>query len=354
MQGFISGGDTGIDPDALARRRKILDAMGQQNGAPRNVGEGLAAIGKALAYRIGNKRLEQQEAKLSQMQATAKYDPNTSDVTRALLGIPGYAKGTAYHPGGLAVVGEQGPELLNLPRGSQVIPNQLAQNIPPDYQQQMQDMQPQEQERTRTLIQEGESLPEAFAPEGYNPYDMMRESALGGPTGIRTADASGYLEGTDLGKLKTDYAANVGDALKIKHALMSMFESLDDYETIFANGGGSVVPGPQRDQLVTQRRAIQMQMKDLYNLGALQGPDLALLEGLMVDPTSIGANAVDFLSGNLKDRFTTNTKQIRDIMLDLAAPRLREYGIDPAEFIGKRRPVEEMDDDAFLKSLGIE
>ena len=34
-----------------------------------------------------------------------------------------FAKGTTYAPGGMAVVGEQGPELVNLPKGSQVIPN---------------------------------------------------------------------------------------------------------------------------------------------------------------------------------------------------------------------------------------
>jgi len=35
---------------------------------------------------------------------------------------PQYASGTSYHPGGAAIVGEVGPELVNLPRGSQVIP----------------------------------------------------------------------------------------------------------------------------------------------------------------------------------------------------------------------------------------
>lgn len=34
-----------------------------------------------------------------------------------------FASGTNFAPGGLAVVGEKGPELVNLPRGSQVIPN---------------------------------------------------------------------------------------------------------------------------------------------------------------------------------------------------------------------------------------
>jgi len=41
----------------------------------------------------------------------------------SLLGAAMYAQGTDFHPGGLAIVGEDGPELLNLPRGSQVVPN---------------------------------------------------------------------------------------------------------------------------------------------------------------------------------------------------------------------------------------
>lgn len=40
-----------------------------------------------------------------------------------IFGIPGFAEGTNYAPGGMAWVGERGPELVNLPRGSQVIPN---------------------------------------------------------------------------------------------------------------------------------------------------------------------------------------------------------------------------------------
>lgn len=42
--------------------------------------------------------------------------------------IPGFAMGTNYAPGGLAMVGERGPELVNLPRGSQVIPNHKLPN----------------------------------------------------------------------------------------------------------------------------------------------------------------------------------------------------------------------------------
>ena len=37
--------------------------------------------------------------------------------------IPAHAAGTNSAPGGLSLVGERGPELVNLPRGAQVIPN---------------------------------------------------------------------------------------------------------------------------------------------------------------------------------------------------------------------------------------
>jgi hypothetical protein len=39
------------------------------------------------------------------------------------LSFPMFASGTDFAPGGLAIVGEKGPELVNLPRGSQVVPN---------------------------------------------------------------------------------------------------------------------------------------------------------------------------------------------------------------------------------------
>ena len=44
--------------------------------------------------------------------------------------IPGFASGTSFAPGGLALVGERGPELVNLPRGAGVVPNhQLGRSM---------------------------------------------------------------------------------------------------------------------------------------------------------------------------------------------------------------------------------
>jgi hypothetical protein len=40
----------------------------------------------------------------------------------SFAGIPAFATGTSYAPGGMALVGEDGPEYVSLPRGSQVMP----------------------------------------------------------------------------------------------------------------------------------------------------------------------------------------------------------------------------------------
>lgn len=48
---------------------------------------------------------------------------NNVSTSGAYNRIPAYAKGTTYHPGGNAIVGENGPEIVTLPRGSRVYPN---------------------------------------------------------------------------------------------------------------------------------------------------------------------------------------------------------------------------------------
>lgn len=48
---------------------------------------------------------------------------NNASTSGAYNRIPAYAKGTTYHPGGNAIVGENGPEIVSLPRGSRVYPN---------------------------------------------------------------------------------------------------------------------------------------------------------------------------------------------------------------------------------------
>ncbi len=59
---FVFGGDTGLSADDLKRQREVAKALLARGiGAPRNVGEGLSALGNAIAFRIAKNKLEKGE-----------------------------------------------------------------------------------------------------------------------------------------------------------------------------------------------------------------------------------------------------------------------------------------------------
>lgn len=43
--------------------------------------------------------------------------------------VPAYKDGTSFHQGGPALVGEEGEEIVNMPRGASVIPNSITSGI---------------------------------------------------------------------------------------------------------------------------------------------------------------------------------------------------------------------------------
>ena len=67
------------------------------------------------------------DAKLSDEADSMLWKAFQNYVGEAFYGLThAYARGTSYHPGGLALVGEQGPEIVELPRGSAVYPTGTA------------------------------------------------------------------------------------------------------------------------------------------------------------------------------------------------------------------------------------
>lgn len=52
-----------------------------------------------------------------------------SGFQQRVQGIPGFANGTDFAPGGLSLVGERGPELVNLPRGAGVMTNRELRSL---------------------------------------------------------------------------------------------------------------------------------------------------------------------------------------------------------------------------------
>lgn len=153
---FVFGGNSGISAEEAKiqrlkeaeHRRRIAEKL-MTGRAPQTFGAGLNAIGQALAYRMMNKR-DQPKQDQGGAPHTSKRPPNKEGL-RAVMesrfaagpgvhkalerGAPNYRYGTKFAQGGEAVVGEDGPERVILPRGAQVLPNpQTAQMAYDPYQ----------------------------------------------------------------------------------------------------------------------------------------------------------------------------------------------------------------------------
>ena len=74
-------------------------------------------------------------------------------------------------------------------------------------------------------------------------------------------------------------------ALKVDQAYRSLTQSLDGYAQLVERTGMSALPGQDADAIAQSRTNILLQLKELYNLGVLNGPDLALMEQMLPDPS---------------------------------------------------------------------
>ena len=103
---FIFGGNTPWTYEQLQSKRRIAEELMAANmGTPRNVGEGLTAIGRALAIRGINKKADKRDAELK-----GEYDTARGAVLSALMGgAPGAAPSMAA-PGVTAPVDPNSPQ----------------------------------------------------------------------------------------------------------------------------------------------------------------------------------------------------------------------------------------------------
>jgi hypothetical protein len=100
-------------------------AKGAATGFLSTMRQGLIA-GEGWWRSFGNAAMSVLDKIMSAMETSFVNSLFTSSATGGvgIFGkLFGFAGGTDFAPGGMAVVGERGPEIVNLPRGSQVIPN---------------------------------------------------------------------------------------------------------------------------------------------------------------------------------------------------------------------------------------
>ncbi len=94
-------------------------ASAVQGGGALNVLSAILGLGVQVAGMFPGK---------TNLPTGAQINTSTLDILRGTnlnpnVQMPAYANGTNFHPGGLALVGERGPEILRMPRGSSVTPN---------------------------------------------------------------------------------------------------------------------------------------------------------------------------------------------------------------------------------------
>ena len=127
LKDYFLGDDAPLNEEQADARRRMARSLLTQNYSPRNVGEGLHSAGRSILGALMMRQADRSGANMDGLQeVAASGQPVPPDVIQALLsGAPNYARGTGFHPGGMAVVGERGPEVVQMPFGAQVTPAQM-------------------------------------------------------------------------------------------------------------------------------------------------------------------------------------------------------------------------------------
>lgn len=114
-----------------------------------------------------------------------------------------------------------------------------------------------------------------------------------------------------------------------QETLGSMEHSLDTYEKILKEQGAMNITQMFSDpakyaKLKAAYGDLLLETKELAKLGVLAGPDMDLMEQLMIDPTSIKANVMQFASN--KDEIPKQLEVIRDKLTAARKRAVSRYG----------------------------
>jgi hypothetical protein len=138
---------------------------------------------------------------------------------------------------------------------------------------------PEYQQAVRmSLVGKKDNIPSGFdeAPDGSLTFKK------GGPNDPEQIGKEAQARGKS-----PDVPTNVrSDAIKADQAYTSLMSSLDDYQATVKKSGNVALPGAEKDAVNRKRRNIQLQMKELYNLGVLNGPDMMLMDQMLFDPNA--------------------------------------------------------------------
>lgn len=167
------------------------------------------------------------------------------------------------------------------------------------------------------------------------PAEIERESAAPGQQpynwGTVRDDATGQVFQVDprSGQTRPISSPSGGPIREIPESIRKetaaidiLVEELDNLDKLIDANGTPVLPGPQRQALQTALNNAQMAYKTAAGLGVLNGPDLAIMEQALGDPTS--------LMSRLQGRGTA--AQVKTALRGVRAGQLRRRSINERAF----------------------
>lgn len=160
--------------------------------------------------------------------------------------------------------------------------------------------------RNRYILEgkyDAEFLDKSGGSKGPSPYILNPDGSAsprpGGPADPKVV--SQLSEARGRGGMNVPVAVRTA-GINADQAYQALIPLLDEYEKTITdpNTGTGRVWGPfepvEADKVNQQRKNIQLQLKELYNLGVLNGPDLALMNQMLFDP-SVSINPMQVLNG---------------------------------------------------------
>ncbi len=140
------------------------------------------------------------------------------------------------------------------------------------------------------------------------PEDPPKPQAFPTPDGgVRWALPGQDLPGAAGGSKPTDQQRNAVTQFQ------AVGNVLDNYANTLTRLGPTIMPGTDKTELQTAYRGLQLEMKNLAQLGALSATDLEILDQMIVDPTSskaqyLGQEGLDKNVSALRDYLAQKKK----------------------------------------------
>jgi hypothetical protein len=258
-----------LTPDAIERRRRLAEMLmtqGSDASPVQHWTQGAARLAQALAGTSQMNRADTADAALRR-QAEMKAAAEKADAERKAREAQ-MAPDIAYNEG----IGLYDKNWRNWkdPRTPLIL----------------QEAQKKASARAKTKGRDGREYyldtGESVFPEGH-PANVASTGGL--PNAVRTK-----MMNADVASAQIEAQLEAYKDLVVGAA--------DPTTKIRSGGTGNAVIGQQRDAVKTARVGLQMAMKDAFELGAITGPDMQILNDMIVDPTvDLGSSINPFSDG---------------------------------------------------------